>query len=704
MKPKKMTRDEIESIVARAVTDAVDFIESDIAPDRLKAQRYYNGEIDIGAEEGRSKVVATKARDAVRAVKPSLMRVFTAHQNPVEFVPKGPDDVQGAQQATDYVKYIFQRQGGFRILNDAMHDALVKKVGIVKAWFDEAEEVEIQTFNNLTDEAFALLVNDDDIDVLEHDEDVDTDVDEMGMQVQKVRHSCKVSRVRTTGKIRMDGLPPEEFFVDRNARSFTDFYVIGHSTLMRVGQLVAMGFDMDEVVDLGGEGDSETDDDAEFERRGYTVDDDEDENALDPSMKNVLVTEAYMKMDVEGTGIPLLYCFLLGGSKYKLLRHDVCEDHPFAIFEVDTEPHSFFGNSLVELLLEDQDAASVMLRGMLDNVQMVNNPATEVVDGQVNVDDLLNNEYGRIIRTKTPGAMREISIPSTAATNLPALQYFDATIENKTGISRASQGLDADVLQSASATAVAATTAAASGQVEVIARNLAETGMTRLFKLLLRLVVKSADAEVMMRLNDAFVPVDPRHWSADMDVDINVGIGTGREAEKAAVLRETFMSQTQIWQAYGPSNGLVTLTQMRNTLADILALGGIKNAARYYQPMDPQTEQALMQAAQQAAQGQQQGSDPNAAFLQSEQMKVQARMQEAAQKNALDGQKAMAEHQRKMQEMAMTDDRARDAMAQDLAIKVAEILGKHGPQVDVARLRAEQQAPRGPMGGMNGQG
>ena len=228
--------------------------------------------------------------------------------------------------------------------------------------------------------------------------------------------------------------------------------------------------------------------------------------------------------------------------------------------------------------------------------------------------------------------------------------------------------------------------------------------MTRLFKLLLRLVVKSADAEVMMRLNDAFVPVDPRHWSADMDVDINVGIGTGREAEKAAVLRETFMSQTQIWQAYGPSNGLVTLTQMRNTLADILALGGIKNAARYYQPMDPQTEQALMQAAQQAAQGQQQGSDPNAAFLQSEQMKVQARMQEAAQKNALDGQKAMAEHQRKMQEMAMTDDRARDAMAQDLAIKVAEILGKHGPQVDVARLRAEQQAPRGPMGGVNGQG
>jgi len=280
------------------------------------------------------------------------------------------------------------------------------------------------------------------------------------------------------------------------------------------------------------------------------------------------------------------------------------------------------------------------------------------------------------------------------------LQYFDQSIEAKTGISRAAQGLDPDVLQSASATAVAATTEAASGQIEVIARNLAEGGMKRLFKIVLSLIIKNADDEQMIRLDDQFVPIDPRAWNADMDMSVNVGIGTSREQEKAAVLREVFNYQTQMWQAYGPSNGLVTMTQMRNTLADMLATSGVNNASRYFMPMDPQTEQLLMQqaaqAAQQSAQG---GSDPNQAYMAAEQMKAQSRMQVDMAKLQLEGQKAMAEEQRKRQEMLMDDDQERDQMVQDLAVKVAEILGKYGTQVDVARVQAEQAAPRDPMGG-----
>jgi len=154
-----------------------------------------------------------------------------------------------------------------------------------------------------------------------------------------------------------------------------------------------------------------------------------------------------------------------------------------------------------------------------------------------------------------------------------------------------------------------------------------------------------------------------------------------------------------MWQAYGPSNGLVTMTQMRNTLADMLSASGVHNASRYFMPMDPQTEQLLMAQAQQAAAQSAQGqSDPNQAYLAAEQMKAQGRMQTDMAKLQLEGQKAMAEEQRKRQEMAMKDDQDRDAMVQDLAVKVAEILGKYGTQVDVARVKAEQQAPRDPMG------
>ena len=48
MQPQPKDRREIESIVQNAISDAVDFVESEISQDRIKAQRYYDGEVDIG--------------------------------------------------------------------------------------------------------------------------------------------------------------------------------------------------------------------------------------------------------------------------------------------------------------------------------------------------------------------------------------------------------------------------------------------------------------------------------------------------------------------------------------------------------------------------------------------------------------------------------------------------------------------------------
>ena len=114
MELKAKTEREIETIVQNAIDDAVDFVESEISEDRITAQRYYDGEVDIGYEDGR-KVVATKVRDTVRAIKPSLMRVFLSTARPVEFMPHGAEDVAMAEQATDYVHYEFQRSNGYSV-------------------------------------------------------------------------------------------------------------------------------------------------------------------------------------------------------------------------------------------------------------------------------------------------------------------------------------------------------------------------------------------------------------------------------------------------------------------------------------------------------------------------------------------------------------------------------------------------------------
>ena len=472
-----MERDDIESIARDAVTDAIDFIDSEIAEDRIKAQRYFDGEVDIGEEEGRSRVVATKVRDAIRNVKPSLVRTFLSNDKFVEFQPGRQEEVQMAETATKYVHSQFTEKNGYNVLYDAFHDALLKKAGVVKVYWDTYTEADTYDLTNLTD-AELQLVESDDVQVVSKETYMEMSIDENGVEVEVPYHNVRVMKEREEGKLCVESVPPEEFFVDREATSIDDCYVCGHRTEMRVGDLVAMGYDFDEVVEMTGIADNDTMATAEqFERRGF--DDDDRDNELDPSMKLVAVTEAYMRMDIEGTGVPSMYKITLGGGDYKLLDIEPYSQPPFAIFEIDPEPHTFFGRSMADLILDDQDAATAILRGVLDNIAMTNMPQRGFVEGQVNIDDLLNNEIGGLVRMKQAGAVQEMAVPFVAGQTLGAMEYYDQVVEQKTGVSRASNGLDPDALQNTTATAAQITANAAAGQVEVMARNLAEGGMTR---------------------------------------------------------------------------------------------------------------------------------------------------------------------------------------------------------------------------------
>ena len=258
---------------------------------------------------------------------------------------------------------------------------------------------------------------------------------------------------------------------------------------------------------------------------------------------------------------------------------------------------------------------------------------------------------------------------------------MDGLVEQKAVVTQ-NVALNPDAMQSTTKAAVQATVEAAAGQVEVMVRNLAE-GMRRLFSLLLDLHIKNVDEEVLMRMNGQFVPVDPRAWNADMDVQINIGLGTGREDEKLQALQYTLQIQQQVYQQYGPMNGLVSLTNIRNTLADTLAVTGVRNAERYFAPITPEIEMQMLQMQQQQQAAMAQGQDPNAAFLQAEQIKAQAKMNTDMMKLQLDAQKAAAD-----------DDRKRDQMAQDLMVDAAKVYGQYGTAVDVARIKAEQDKLR----------
>ena len=714
----KMSQQDIQSAIKTAIQSAIDYVDSDIADQRERAQSYFDGNVDLEHEDGRSRVVSTKVRDVVRGAKPSLMRIFMSNNKFVEFTPKGPEDVANAEQATAYCHWVFNKVGGYNVLSNAIHDSLVKKVGVVKVWWNQETIAKTYTYENLSDQEVQVLVNKEGVEVVEHRQEIEMEMDEFGLDVERTVHSMIITHKYEEGEMVIEGIPPEEFFIDGSAKSIDDAYICCHRSEKRAGDLVAMGIDQDVVDNLNGsDNDSLIGNVEKIQRFGDAVQDDESvEN--DPSMRLVLVTEAYLRIDAEGDGIPTLHKFLCGGTDYEVLEMEPWDKAPFADFHVDPEPHAFYGRSLAELVINDQDTTTSVLRGILDNVALVNTPRLEVNEDLVEMDDVLNNEIGAIIRSEQIGSINPLTVPFVAGSTLPALQYLDMLVEEKTGISKMSMGLNADMLQNTSATAAALTAQAGAGQVEVMARNLAE-GTKRLFQLMLHVAVKNSPDEQMMRLNGQFVPVDPAIWDSSMDMEINVGLGTGQEDAKAAALMQTFQTQQQIWQTYGPQNGLVSMTQMRNTLSDTLALSGFNNADRYYAPMNPETEQQIMaqmaEQAAQAAQGQQ-GDQVAEAMITSEQIKAQAKIQgdqmrlqgkmqgdqikmqadmqvKAAQMQSKQGQE-LAELQLKYRELQASDDLERDQMNQDLLVEAARILGQYGTAVDVERVKSMQAAPR----------
>jgi hypothetical protein len=224
-----------------------------------------------------------------------------------------------------------------------------------------------------------------------------------------------------------------------------------------------------------------------------------------------------------------------------------------------------------------QAAKSQIMRDTLDSLGHAIFPRMGIVEGQVNIDDVLNTDIGQPIRMRAPGMVQPFAVPFVGKEAFPVLSYLDEAKENRTGVSKASAGLNADALQSSTAQAVSATMSGAQGRVELICRHFAD-GMKDLFKLVNSLVIKHQEGQDMMRLNNEFVPIDPRYWDADKDLVINVGISKSSDEEKFQVLTALSQKQEQILQTLGPDNPLLNLQQYANTLTKMIEMAGFKDA------------------------------------------------------------------------------------------------------------------------------
>lgn len=665
-----MDEDEFRYTVAQAIEDSQNYIDSYIAPQRENAMSYYLADPFGNEEEGRSQVILTEVRDTILAMIPSLLRIFTSTDQVLEFIPRGPEDVEAAEQATDLINYIFmQENGGFRVLHDAIKDGLLLKTGILTWYKLDDEKVEYYSYSNLTRDEAMFIMNDSTVEVDMFEEVTD-------MVTGETRISMSIRRKVTTPRFVVECIPPEQFLIDNEAASIEDAIYVGRRKLATISELVAMGYPREIIEENAGTGGFEMNNEvitrnpADQSFFGLSLGNDE-------STDKVFYVESYIRVDKDGDGIAELHKVCTVGNGSYILHQEIVEDVPFSILSPDPTPHTIFGQSIADQTMDLQLIKSSIMRNTLDSLAQSIHPRTGFVEGQVNVDDLMNNETGALIRMRSPGAIVPFSTPFVGQQALGVMAYLDEVKTQRTGISRASQGLDADVLQSTTRAAVQAQLSSSQDRIEMIARLFAD-GLKRCFQGLLKLVVRHQDKAKVIRLRGKFVPVDPRGWDSSMDMIVNIALGRGSDEQKMMFLNQLAQKQEMVIEKYGPYNPLVDLEQYRATLAQIIQLSGFQDPAQFVKEVSPEAVQQFMQQMSTNKK-----PDPAEMLAQVEADKTKADIVINAAKQELDRQKAISEA-----------DFKRDQLMIDTILRAYEIQAKYGTQVDMALIKAETDRMR----------
>ena len=653
-KKQQMTDESLISIIDREVGSGG--LNGELEDQRRKALDYYNGEPFGNELEGRSSVVSTDVMDVVEWSMPILMRIFGSGDEIGRFEPQNPDDVEAAEQATDYCNYVFFRENdGFKLLYDVMKDALLSKTGIFKIVWKEDEEVERESYEGLSDEEFQLLVMDDAVEVVEHTAiggDASIQVESMDQEAMidssimsesiPPEHNVTIMRKVNSGKVDIEVVAPEEFYISRTARTIDEANFVCHRTRYTVGQLIELGFDdAEEYV-------SESDQrfDQEYIARNFL---DETSSKMqqegdesDPSMREIWIDEAYIRCDWSGNGITEIRKVWKTGDR--IILNEEVDAIPFTNICPLPMPHKFYGFSIADIVMDLQLIKSTLWRNILDNIYHLNNGRFECLDGRVNMDDLLTNRPAGVVRVKEMGAVRRLDAPDIGKSPYEMLNYIDTVRDSRTGITKFNQGLDANVLQQTTATAYVQQMQSSQARIELIARVFAETGISAMYKRIYELLQKHSDKSKVVMLRNKWVDVDPASWKKQCDFTVRVGLGNGNRDQNLVHLQSLVAIQEKIIAA-GGMGLLVTPKNVFNTLKEIGMNMGLKNIEEYI--TDPDEGQA---------QGQQQQEDPEAGKQQVEAMKVQVDMQKLkleAKKLEIEEEKLKFEEQKLMAEMQM---------------------------------------------------
>lgn len=628
---EKLDDTEIVKLVDDNVRTSTGYSSSELSKEREKVLKYYNAELPKPQHEGNSKYVAQDVYNAVQSMQAALLETFAAGNRIVKFAPQNSDDVEKAAIATTYADYVIHRSNdAFGIFSSVILDGLLARAGVAKVFWQQSEEIEEQEFDDLTEAELDMVLAEANIEL------TSSSMDEAGLM------SGTIGITHDTSQVVIEAVAPEEFIIEANAKSMMDAKFCAHQTRKTISELRDMGFTEDQIADIGDHEDVTRDTDPEVLARheNITTARGFDGKAYQDQVRDVMVTEAYMMVDIEGTGTATLHKIIKAGNA--LLDAEEVDRKPFIAFVPLPIPHAFYGSNFADKLCATQNARTVLTRSILDHAVIANNPRYMVTKGALtNPREMITNRIGGLVNVTRPDAVTPMPQAPLNPFVFQTLNQLQEDMEENTGVSSLSTGMNKDaVSKQNSAALVEQLTTMSQQRQKIIARNFASQFIKPLYQEVYTLIVENEDRQKIVEIAGSYVEIDPRSWKEKRDTVVELSLGYGeadKEAAKMLSLHQLFSQDPSIGPMYGLENRHAMLKK-------VMEQQGILNVDEYLTPPqmipppqpDPMQEMQTQMAAKQLELQERQTAVAE--------MRAQADLMQAQAKMQLDAEKAAASH------------------------------------------------------------
>ena len=627
---RKLDDTEIVKLVEDNIRLSVGYYDSELSRERKKVLEYYNAKLPKPAHDGNSKYVSQDVYNAVNSMQAALLETFAAGNRIVKFAPQGPEDVETAAVCSSYTDYVLFRQNdGFQVFSSVLWDGLMARVGAAKVFWQQSEEVEEQEFSDLTQDQLDMLLAEDGIEL------IDSEENDLGL----IEGTIGVSR--DTSQVVIETIPPEELIVEAQCKSLEDSTFVAHRTRKTISELREMYPDSDQLDKIGDHEDVEMETDPEILARheGVDVGRGFGSHGYQDQVRQVMCYEAYIMLDVEGEGVAKLHRVVKAGNA--LLDIEEVDRRPFVTFCPLPIPHSFYGSNFAEKLCATQNARTVLTRSILDHAMITNNPRYMVVKGGLtNPRELIDNRVGGLVNVSRPDAISPMPQAPLNPFVFQTLQQLDQDLEDNTGVSRLSQGLNKDAISKQNSAAMVEQLATLSQQRQkIVARHFASF-VKHLFHEIYMLVVENENQQKVVEIAGAYVQIDPTSWKEKRDVVVELRLGYGeqdREAQKRLALHTMFTQDPGLQPMYSLQNRYAMMKS-------ILEQQGILNVEEYLTPpemLQPPQPDPMQQMQAQMAMKQMEIQERQTRVAE---VRAETDAQMAAAKLEIDAEKAQASH------------------------------------------------------------